>query len=575
MASRMRRYQYRPPKTKEWTAKGWRGMYDSRADVQDPDEAPLLINLMPSDLQRPGPVYLRPGRQTLGALATAARVGDGSHAIQWIGEVTLTNPSGARRIIAIADGEIFEISVSAGTSTEKISTANLSSASITLSSANHCYCCVFDGSLIVSDGTNVPFAWNGTANGGLTKLTNAPTGPLGCTVYYAKLFFLKSDRRTIVWSEELQVNTGYEAGGFNNAWELTQTTEERIAAIYGTNQGLYYGRDNSVGIIRGAVSSTFKTDGVHDSVYDGAGPDGNSLWTYGGNTLFWANLKGEIYAYREGGEVVNLTDQAPRIFGYQGLIKHASNTNTLPVYGLGEEDFGTTNVAPQLLVCDTDNQRLYAEYGGSTAGRFTFVYDIPTLRLISLWDFGTANDQHVSTFASDQRFACYAHSAADGGYYVYVDEDGYVFQQCLLSDNLSIAPPPTADFTEAGVGTAVTGTLLGPKHGHSHRVEWQFDELHIETDELPSNSITVGYLTSRFHKVSLTPADQTVTNSSITTTPFAKHRAFGLGRDASGRWLRPVIKLTGSTSTTAGNQPPQLFGYTLTGHAVSTVPSTI
>jgi hypothetical protein len=72
------------------------------------------------------------------------------------------------------------------------------------------------------------------------------------TVYYAKLFMLKRDRKTIVWSEENQPNTGYEAGGYNNAWELTQTSNEPLTAIIGTNEALYYGRKTSVGAIRGA-----------------------------------------------------------------------------------------------------------------------------------------------------------------------------------------------------------------------------------------------------------------------------------------------------------------------------------
>ena len=44
-------------------ARGWRGMYDTLEDrAVSADEAALLINLIPSDTERGGPVHVRSGR---------------------------------------------------------------------------------------------------------------------------------------------------------------------------------------------------------------------------------------------------------------------------------------------------------------------------------------------------------------------------------------------------------------------------------------------------------------------------------------------------------------------------------
>jgi hypothetical protein len=566
------RYQVRPKTPKTWTIDGWTGVYDSRSEKAERDgDAPLLINLMPSDPVRGGPVYLRQGRAPLGNAATAPRLGSGSHLVQWMGEVTTT--VGGSTCVAIADGEIWSVAQSLGTVTKLVSTANLTTAGITLASNIAVKCVAFNGALVVAgiNSANAPFTWDGSSgSGGLVKLTNAPTSTQDATVYYAKLFFLKSDHLTLSWSEENQPNTGYEAGGYNNAWELTQTSNDLISGIIGTNEGLYYGRQTSVGVIRGAVSSTFSTDGVHDSVHIGGGPDSFPFFAYVGGTLFWMTLSGTIYAYR-GGEVTEVTAQLPRIYGYESLTQHASNYISLPVYGAGEEGLGAA--VPQYLLADPYTQRLYAEFGSTSGGRWVHVYDAQTLKLLSLWSYGTTNDRIVTTWPQKFQFAATRQVSGGATTYLYVDDAGYVFQQLLAVQSTSVATNKsvTADYTEAGVGTGVVGTLIGPMHGWSTNVEWQFDRIDVLTDVMSSSGygVTLHYLTSRLHKSTLNSGQSQSGGGS--NTPFEKHLAFGL--NANGRWIRPVITLTGSTSTTAGNQPPQLFGYSITAYPVSAAPA--
>lgn len=155
---------------------------------------------------------------------------------------------------------------------EILTATDLSGASITLDASAKVYCATFADQLVVSDGVNVPWAWDGTSHGGLTKLTNCPVLYGQPVVYYGKLFGIKNTaRQTIVWSEEGTPNTGYEAGGYNNAWDLVQTRTEGLVALAATNEALYYARQNSLGAITGAVTTDFQTTGTREALSDSLG----------------------------------------------------------------------------------------------------------------------------------------------------------------------------------------------------------------------------------------------------------------------------------------------------------------
>jgi hypothetical protein len=239
---------------------GFRGM---RATTVEDTEAegyvPYLLNLWPEAPERGGALVPRP---PLTLVAANSGVGTGPAAL-----VNFTSAAFSDRLLQVSAHGIDYIQ-SGGTVTTLVSAANLSGASITVSAlAERIYVVAFNQQLIVSDGVNTPWMWDGTTGGGLTKLTACPVlyGPP--TVYYAKLFGIKkSDRKTIVWSEENDPTTGYEAGGFNNAWSLTQTDSNNLMRLVGANDGLYYFRQKSIGVIRGAVSADFRTTGTHDDL---------------------------------------------------------------------------------------------------------------------------------------------------------------------------------------------------------------------------------------------------------------------------------------------------------------------
>ena len=81
--------------------------------------------------------------------------------------------------------------------TEVVTAANFTTASITLSSTAKCYAVTMADKMVVTDGVNTPWMWDGTTGAsGLTKLTNCPVLYGRPTVYYAKLFGIKNTERS-------------------------------------------------------------------------------------------------------------------------------------------------------------------------------------------------------------------------------------------------------------------------------------------------------------------------------------------------------------------------------------------
>lgn len=192
--------------------------------------------------------------------------------VQWAGQ--LSKAAGTEVSAVIAAGEIWAYTWATDTLTKVVSTANLTTATITLSPSARVYACEFADTLVFNDGVNQPFTWDGTSGaGGLTLLSNAPTVCYGKPwVYVGKLWFIKNaERSTVVWSEEGEANTGYEAGGYANAWTLRQTATEGFYAGEGTNEGLVLWRGNSTTLIVGDVTPNFSSTATDEAISETVG----------------------------------------------------------------------------------------------------------------------------------------------------------------------------------------------------------------------------------------------------------------------------------------------------------------
>ncbi len=442
----------------------------------------------------------------------------------------------------------------AGTYTNVVTSGNFTTAGITLTASTVYYTVVFNGTLIVTDqsGTQVPWRWDGTSGAAsLTELTSAPVAYGRPTIYYAKLFFIKnSQRNTIVWSEENDPTSGYEAGGFSNAWALTQSTNENLIAIEGGNEGLYYARRNSIGVIRGAVTDTFQTDGTHDGVAQfGTGVlgglmiDGNDLWVWTGNSL----------------KVVPAGGAARTVWTHSDQ------------YGTPAVD-GGVGVSVWSVSDDGRGQMIVIPPGGSTGG-----VNYPTLWLPLA---RTAGTDYLCLIVD------MAHYRPLG--WIVQGDSGSIQLRWLSTYNSGgvVIRPAFTDYTtgrvmvhtmtfQAASDRNASGTAKETQYalvgrsltvGSGEIMDYQFDRLDFSASaQAGSNgqwSVLASALTSRQDRTPSPGQSQTLSTVTAPAEIMDPGR-FSVGMNQSGRWIRPVFisAVTSTTGFSGGGM--RLYGWTV------------
>lgn len=124
----------------------------------------------------------------------------------------------------------------------------------------------FNGNLIVTDGVNQPWQWDGNTT--YTQPLNAES--VICRQlanYYVKLFLLDQNAVTnrLAWSYEGDV-TNAQSFDPTNQWGFGQTDQGRIYGGMGHNERILIFKQDSVSAIRGPVDAAFQTDAVREGV---------------------------------------------------------------------------------------------------------------------------------------------------------------------------------------------------------------------------------------------------------------------------------------------------------------------
>ena len=235
---------------------------------KDPTRARLIQNMFPLELDKPTAFHGIPGFDQAGSQLGTTNKRTGQLVYQF------TKLDGTEYTVGIVGGQgIYTYDWSTEAWTQVVSVANLTTASVTLSETARCYAATFTDKMLISDGTNDPFLWDGTSGaGGLTSLTAADVWYGQPRVHFAKMFGIKNTERNVEeWSEENDATIGYEAAPYSNSWQLGQTDQEGLYANAPTNDALYYFRARSIGAIRGAVTPEFTSDGTHEGVSQNVG----------------------------------------------------------------------------------------------------------------------------------------------------------------------------------------------------------------------------------------------------------------------------------------------------------------
>ena len=233
----------------------------------------LAQNVYPVAPAAGGAVLGRPGYTGLGAQLGAV----GARTVQGVFQFKKKNSTAYT--VAIVGGKFYTVNWGTRVWTEVLTTAQLTAASVTLSTTARVAFLGFADVLLISDGINTPWSWDGTSGAGVVKLTNAPVIYGQFSSYYGRWFGTKaSDRATFVWSEPLQPNTGFEAGGFANAWTLTQTDSSPITLLVGTNDALNVFRARSATAATGKPDINFSSQGTREGVAEAEGT--SSPWAF-------------------------------------------------------------------------------------------------------------------------------------------------------------------------------------------------------------------------------------------------------------------------------------------------------
>lgn len=240
----------------------WTGMVDSIAPTSKiKGKYYYGQNIYPLSPELGDGIVGRPGVRVMGGQGGAV----GVRRVQGIYQ--FTKKDGTEYTIRVVGGKFYTLNWGTEIWTEVLTAANLAGAAITLDTTARVYFATFSDKLLVSDGVNTPWLWDGTTGAGLTKLVNAPVFYGQPTVYYARVFGIKaSDRVTFVWSQTDDATTGYEAGGFNNAWTLTQADPNRLFRLIGTNDALYVLRARGGTTVTGSVQSNFASAATRDAL---------------------------------------------------------------------------------------------------------------------------------------------------------------------------------------------------------------------------------------------------------------------------------------------------------------------
>lgn len=523
------------------TVQGFRGMRFSRWSGQaDPGLAYFAYNAY-VDSAGPGSAYRsRPGRYRISATTLGGGSTTGQLAYQF------TKLDGTQTTVAICGGKFYTLNWGTGTWTETLSAANLSGASITLSTTARCYAVTLNDQMIVSDGTNIPWMWDGTAGGGLTSLTNCPVLYGQPTVHATKLFGIKnSDRGAIVWSEENDPTLGYDTAPYSNYFVMSQTGSDPLFAVRGTNEGLYYWRQTSVGIIRGASNQDFQTAVTGDQV-GRVGTRSPRGVLYYQNTFYFPDEFGRPWMFQPGGQMVPLWEQIALAFpmdtdddaalqspGYDIGVTATDilHMQTVPVSVLGGVLFGNS----------PSNQSGADLHGGTYVGTSGLVE--------GLWFWGLGTSTAVGSMGA------VLNSVTNLPEVLCVDDTGTTFsfgKRGVWQDQHA-----------SGTTQNASMTLIGPRQGASNSLELLFDQVDVVVDARLAATVLLGaeMLTSR------SPINTSVQTQDVATTLTVQEKRVPVGLNRSGRWGQLYVEMN-----TAGNFPLALHGYTTHVYPVATGP---
>lgn len=229
-------------------------------------------NVYPADPIVADTLVGRPGRRRTNLDYVVAPVpGGGVRTINGISQLILPF---VQYTVAVVDGNVLTYNWIADSWTAGPLPGVLAGLGITMDPSATIYLVQLRNALLFSDGVHTPWVWDGLTPfaGSITKLTNCPVLYGKPVLRGGRIYGIKdADHTVLVWSEVDQPNLGYEAGGYNNAWQITQTNPNKLTAIHADNAGLTLFRRRSSTRIYGEDPQEFVTGNAEDTLDEKVG----------------------------------------------------------------------------------------------------------------------------------------------------------------------------------------------------------------------------------------------------------------------------------------------------------------
>jgi len=498
------------PRVLALAAGQWQGMDDTPEPVAaEPTMVSMARNCYVAPLSAGGAYVGRPGTSLAGVQLGASN----QRTAQFIGQ--FTTQAGTEYTVLVLYGEIYTYDWGANAWTRVVTTANLTTAGATLSNSVRVRGLVFANQLVLSDGINDPISWTGTSGaGGITVLSNADVLFGKPWVRASKLGGIKAtERNTWIWSEEGLLNTGFEAGGYTNAWTVPNPGNERLVAGVATNSSITLFWETTASVILGASNDEWATGNTTPSV----------------SSTLGTRSPDSVLALDEG---VLFVDQDGRPH-----IIPAGASQPIPLYERCQQTLATVNrsgLANVISIEDRATQTVKIGYPTGSAS-------LPNLWLVYTRDMGRLTFTGIETGYTASVAGMVKNSAGRWVWMHAGDADGYIYTH----GTPEAGPWVDADTTTT---TSITRTLTTAALGNDSVVEKLFDQISVQAYSATTQTLAVSYVTSRQESL-----PQTVTlmgYGAVFDAAIFDTDTFGggsndtrgrVGTIGRGRWIRVTI----------------------------------